>query len=387
MCTPDALDLVAAWGGCPKNNWAERAAETFGQRESKSTEPTVLINVGANKGYNAASFLSLWSTARNMTIKKWSNAITNYARGVSNGTSWKHGYLAFNQCGACGSCRAREPKAHGRNSGKVHMLELLQSNRQLLRHLCAETNVCDLAQVHDFAASNVTRVEQAPGLSAKAGVEYKSLAWPNISQRSLRKFDSTVQAITIDEFMQRQQLRRVFTVDIDTEGWDALVLEGMHATLSEHRVTFVEFEYSGRGYWSNSTPSDERRTLERTLAWMFKLGYVCFMESGKYLAQISWPCWRPQYERQRWSNVLCAQDPQALSLLHGMAKRGYEERTQRQSNKRLRPRHEKSKSRRRHGSKEDSVSKAPKRSTQVSPIKECPPYVRVVRGSCFFSIG
>ena len=325
-CIPDALTLSASsWNGCPSSNWAELAAKAFASREEAAAEPTVLINVGANKGYNAAHFLSLWSHTKQVTTQKWWKAMYDYAHGL-NGTSRRFGYLSTSLCGACGACHTRPPSPHTRTTGQVHMLELVPANRRLLRHLCAQMNVCDIARVHDYAASNVTRVEPAPDGSATSGVEYKSLAWPKITKHAMRKFDSTVEAIALDDFMQREKLQRVFTIDIDTEGWDALVLEGMRKTLADHRVTFVEFEYSGKGYWSPSFSGAEHRSLQKTIAWMYEFGYVCFMEAGPHLAPISGPCWNERYERRKWSNVLCAQDPVALSMLHGMAAHAYKKR-------------------------------------------------------------
>lgn len=59
---------------------------------------------------------------------------------------------------------------------------------------------------------------------------------------------------------------------VDTEGFDALVLEGAHRTLRAHRVHIVEFEYnSAVGYWHPRF--EEARSLTGALTSMRKIGY------------------------------------------------------------------------------------------------------------------
>ena len=40
-------------------------------------------------------------------------------------------------------------------------------------------------------------------------------------------------AVALDDFFARQRLRSIYHVAIDTEGWDALVIEGMRTALKE----------------------------------------------------------------------------------------------------------------------------------------------------------
>jgi hypothetical protein len=88
------------------------------------------------------------------------------------------------------------------------------------------------------------------------------------------------------------------------------------------QVEFVEFEYgSGKLYWSSAMGA-ERRSLGGTVAWLARMGYTCFMEAGADLAPISAPCWHASFERNGWSNVLCAHSDAALRLLRGMVAEG-----------------------------------------------------------------
>jgi hypothetical protein len=58
------------------------------------------------------------------------------------------------------------------------------------------------------------------------------------------------------------------------------------------------------------------------VAWLARMGYTCFMEAGADLAPISAPCWHASFERNGWSNVLCAHSDAALRLLRGMVAEG-----------------------------------------------------------------
>ena len=101
-CVPDALTI--AWKGCSKPNWEEPAAQLFASRAGGSAA-TTLINVGANKGYNAAAFLSLWTHRADIHPKAWYRAILEYATG-QHGTAKKHNYLTYQSCGACNAIEA-----------------------------------------------------------------------------------------------------------------------------------------------------------------------------------------------------------------------------------------------------------------------------------------
>ena len=313
-CVPDVLRLK--WGGCAGSKWTQMAADRLAERY-----PTpVLINVGANKGYNGAAFLALHSQS-GVTQRSWARHIQGYAR--ANGK--RNGILKFTACGACGSCKAKRPPPHQRNAGTVHMLELLEANRILLREIVARSNVGHLVRVHDLAASNETkRVPQPKILSA--GAETASLYTPgqimsNGKRAPRPKSRGMIDLTTLDDFFTREGLKDIYSVEIDTEGHDALVLEGMRQTLKARRVGFVEFEYSNKAFWIDHR-SALRRTLEGTLRWMHdEAGYTCFMEAGDALAPISPPaCWDPDFERPHWSNVVCAHDSNGgLRLLHNLS--------------------------------------------------------------------
>ena len=340
-CAADALNLVPQWDGCAHAPWIERAAQLHHASSSVADgSPVSNIVVGANKGYDAPSFLSLWShsLAKRLGGHTWKHLIMAYARGLAvdkqlcasctyaPASKRKHNFLRMFPTGPCkDEANIRHAKhARSRLVPQVHLLELLPSNRQLIRWLVNRTDIASFAHVHDLAASNVSSTAfSAPDESKYAGIEALFLFVPWNLKEKKRSFrtGATIETTTIDDFMARKRLSEAWLVQIDTEGWDALVLEGMRKSLAAKRIAFVEFEYSGRNYWSPASGAD-RRTLEQTQRWLGELGYTCFLQTSFDLAPISGPCWRAEFERRHWSNVLCAGREAELSLLYNISAEG-----------------------------------------------------------------
>ena len=314
-CVPDMSRLK--WSGCAESNWEEVAATQLAERYPSP----VLVNVGANKGYNAAAFMALHSQS-GVTSRTWYRELLRYAK---NDTGHTHKFLKSYPCGFCGDCHAPNPAPHSRNGGRVHLLELVEANRKLLRHLATRTGVGAKVFVHDLAASNNTYLEPQP--SDPAGSETATLQPGKRSrkkrlQRSGGKF---LHVGTLDDFFSREKLSDIYAVEIDTEGHDPLVLEGMRESVRARRVGFLKFEYSKRGFWVDERVH-ERRTLERTLSWLHQAGYTCFMEAAGALAPLSGKCWNATLERPHWSNVLCSHDQAGLGMLHDLSLQQYESR-------------------------------------------------------------
>ena len=107
-------------------------------------------------------------------------------------------------------------------------------------------------------------------------------------------------------------LQHVTHVQIDAEGHDALVLEGLQKTLARRAVNIVEFEYGSTGYWTidpgQGVHFREKRTLGGVLKWLKRLSYACFLQGNSgCLLPVSGSCFRHEWERdQRWANFVCA---------------------------------------------------------------------------------
>ena len=293
----------------------------------------VLVNVGANKGYAAgaanvplthpkfslthqdsqtltltryaaAEFLAIWSQ-HNVNSKLWHHALIKYARGsveeqrsAARTGKKRHGFLSQQACGACRACKVSTPSPHQRSGGTCSSCSN-PTNRALLHNLTAATGISDIAKVHDLAASNVTHRVYAP--RAYAGMEMLAAV------EGTKKRPANQEAISLDDLFERQALSEAYLVSIDTEGSDALVLEGMQQLLQQGRVAFLEFEVGkNKGYWQEKHP--ERRRLDATISRLLEFGYFCFFEAGSQLAPISSPCWSDALSSPPWANVLCAKE-------------------------------------------------------------------------------
>ena len=128
-----------------------------------------------------------------------------------------------------------------------------------------------------------------------------------------------IEKVTVDALQSSRGLPQTIDVcTIDTEGHDPLVLEGMHDMLRNQRVTLLEFEYGGKGFWQAGKPSS--RTLESTVATLGEVGYRCYLEAaGSLHAPINHGCWRPAFETHKWSNVLCTHHPRARGVIDANA--------------------------------------------------------------------
>ena len=154
-CVTDASNLTKRWQGCTTAPWAIHAAESYGAiRPANDTSPVIVINVGANKGYNVVSFATLWSNAlwQRLDPQAWQKAISAYADGQGDGK--KHGFLKYNRNGACHETARKHRLRHQQQAHRrertvhVHLLELLPSNRQLLRWLINFTRLSDVGMWH-----------------------------------------------------------------------------------------------------------------------------------------------------------------------------------------------------------------------------------------------
>ena len=314
-CIPDAENVSEVWG-CSGAQWlvqlTSEAPTLF------STQP-VLLNIGANKGYSAPHFLNLWSQHPNATTKAWFDAIRDVARGKTavsgeDGSARRHGFLATQMCGACGACHGSVTAPHSRSGGRVHLLEMTVANSLLLRHLTNATNLDGMITVHNVAASNESGTIFSPKVTM--GTEY---AVARNDEASSREALDRVEQVAVDAFVSRRELPWVIDVaTIDTEGHDPLVLEGMSAMLKEKRITLLEFEYHSKGFWSPY--HRESRTLRQVTAMLEQMGYRCYLEGPPSLyLPITQGCWRPRFERHKWSNVFCTHDAQARAIINAKA--------------------------------------------------------------------
>lgn len=297
-CHPDALD-IGRHSNCPSDVWHDKAAPLLAAGASGGE--LVMINVGANKGYNLAEWMQRYSSA-DVSNKQWHSLMMKRADPP----------CALQCCGVCLICHRKRMQQRASAQLRLHAFELQPSNERLLRQLVALSNAP--VEVHAQAVSNAsgvvfTRDSGVPG--------YESVS----AMRSPRGAKSLVRNVTtIDAFLAARGIGRVGLVSIDTEGWDAFVMRGMEGALRARRVDAVEFEYTRA--WK---PHLGERALAEHLRWLDGVGYTCFWQGNRgALAQANGGCWRDTYHERishRWSNLVCTARDDLVALFRATSQR------------------------------------------------------------------
>ena len=323
--------LVLLSEPCAGSLWQAALAESLPRSAIEDSEsPLAYINVGANKGYNIAEFLSIW-TNKPVTNGVWHKHIKRFASEVKSATLSTQAYVS---CGVCGVCHAITRPARPRAAKVVaHAFELLPQNQRLLQYVTTASGMGSVINVHPMAVSNHTGQmpfikypsstygKEGTALCASAG----SCALSSVAMRSwLRKTKATMitaNITTVDEFMRREALREAFMVSIDVEGFDPLVLEGMRQTIESKRVQIFEFEHGNKGFWREDKGAEQRTLRAMAEGWLSKAGYTCYWETYKgRLVPVLGKCWATALLEQasphtlHWSNVVCAHERSTLDV-------------------------------------------------------------------------
>ena len=91
---------------------------------------------------------------------------------------------------------------------------------------------------------------------------------------------------------------QVDILKIDTEGHDAIVLQGAYPLFEKQLIRVVVFEYHDLPPWDTFR-------LEDVVGKLDVCGYECYFEGARRLWPISGGCWDDKYEFHHWSNVMC----------------------------------------------------------------------------------
>ena len=281
-CHSSEHSLVVARGsGCSSDVWIDTLAAQphfYGQLRRQLT----YFNVGANKGFNIATLFQRLAGA-NFTSQQWASAMTPYFREKKI----THRHHQQNLCGLCRVCMHAVRRIADDVQLDVHAFEMTQQNSDWLEWAFKRFAV-NATLVH-AVVSNVSGVAAAPAV-VRTGEEALSASLTH------RRGWVPIRAIALDDYVAEAGLSRVDIVSIDTEGFDALVLEGMRALLAARMCTSL-----------SSTHHPESRALKTILSWLTELGYECFWTgSDGCLAPASGLCWRDEFEIRSWSNLVCA---------------------------------------------------------------------------------
>lgn len=261
------------------------------------------INAGANKGYQVAEFLQRFHSAAAAsagwrTNADWLAAIKAFR---------PHGVLT--SCGVCMTCQSPAPavRLHA-PSVRVHAFELTACNHWLLKNLFERLSVPGIA--HHVAVTNRSGLVYGPARCG-GGDEGASALMRNAPGR----WNNPQPATSVDDFCAKHGLDKVHWLAVDTEGFDALVLEGAQAMLASRKIDVVEFEYHDRvGYWRPRF--EEKRTLKRSLDALHAAGYECFWQGNDgRLASVT-PAGSTSWCSPGgvgWSNLVCSSVPRIVA--------------------------------------------------------------------------
>ena len=288
--TCDLASAVARKSECPDGGWHDRVSHLL------QSPSMTFVNVGANKGYKVAEFLQRY-VGLAPTYERWHQALLRHKPGLES------------DCGVCQDCLAPAPAlAQGqRASVKVFAIELLGQLARMLRTMFEEYSI-DGAVIH-AAVSNESCIAFEPR-SVRLGKEFYTISEHPHGRR--------VTCISLEQFSRQYDVGQIDVLTIDTEGWDALVIEGAKSLLSQRRVKVIEFEYHSVGLWSSH--ATRRRNLRDIVSMLTSWQYECFWQ-GVFgmLAPMSGASWCDQFEFRSWSNVVCAHQPDVLRVFHELS--------------------------------------------------------------------
>lgn len=320
---------------CPHETWLEKF------RDVDPAPDKNIINIGFNKGYNFALFTSLW-TQNNVDVKMWYDALVE---------------IGIDDCGQCFDCTARilNPTAKNQlktgttltNSSLITPLVLVgvELQQRSVRNVRRVINKFmrkipswnSSVHIHTIHAAGSNRVGEiwVHRCGYKGTNEWCSIVSDLILEKRnateiAAKFDS-IPVLTVDSLVTeliannslniKQYHRHKSSIHnnralsppvaamrghggvvidilmIDTEGYDALVLEGAKKTLHSCLVRMIVFEYHSVCPWAESS-------LESVVQMLAALSYDCYFEGNARVWRLT-DCWDPLWELRFWSNVLC----------------------------------------------------------------------------------
>ena len=296
---------IALHSGCPASQWHDRVSRLLASRLLTSNDRLTYINVGANKGYNVADVLQRYHShgIGPRSSEAWHQALLK---------TKVHGMRVRYGCGLCNPCRQPPPKVQLHVPLEVHAIEMVDVNAQALRALFRFFEVP--GRVWHAAASNFSGTATYVAATA-VGLEHHEL-WKGVSR--------LVRTTTLDEFAAAN-LRPTQTIDvlsIDTEGQDALILEGARQLLSARRIAVLEFEFIARGFWRKDHA--EQRLLRPVLQSLEANGYRCFWQgeartTGGRLARASGKHWCDAFQFRHRSNLVCSHVPEVLKVFESLS--------------------------------------------------------------------
>lgn len=264
---------LAKNGNCPSERWIDLVSPIIADPNM------VILNIGANKGFNVNSFLKRFQRGWATTNAAW------FGENPSAG------------CGICGACNSEVGLTYGRANVYAIAVEMASSNYQNLKRLFAKFKVPGDV-IHAAGGEKPGIAFEAPNITA--GTEYMGIQTQGIQ----------IPMVSVDAIVAARRLESIDLLSIDTEGHDAPVLRGAAKTLEKRLAKVVEFEYHGVGAWAASEKLDD------AISMMRRFRYTCFWQSNAGGLSPFFPKCAAAYEFHMWSNVVCATDPKIVTALN-----------------------------------------------------------------------
>eukprot|EP00668_Euglena_longa_P046023 GGOE01061707.1.p1 GENE.GGOE01061707.1~~GGOE01061707.1.p1 ORF type:complete len:373 (-),score=89.48 GGOE01061707.1:272-1309(-) len=288
----DSMGDITQASSCPEAIWKPlfQSSRTLQALE----RPVVIFDIGCNKGYDAVKSLRLFSQDPRFDVMTWGRE-TRF------------------RCGVCAQCKTNPRLEAGTASKTVHLhcIEPLPANYETVQAAADRLGLRPrgLRVVHG-AFTN-----RSDAVARKWRAQFPVVrGWWALLPTSWKLFGAEqvgidvnplcpgcamedVPLMVLDDYVVRENISRIDVLSLDTEGNDALVLQGGARTLASC-VGYVEFEYGTGGAWQHIR-------LPEVLLPLEEAGFVCYWLGKGKLWRIT-GCWHAAYSTvQVWANIGC----------------------------------------------------------------------------------
>lgn len=297
--------------------------------KAQGKKSLVFYDIGCNKGYTSANFLTAFAPSYGMTPPSVNQAITKYAG--------EHGQQIEKACGVCGDCLESPPSLYKAgeepHTVHVHCFEPSPRTFEILKFVDGQHQG---SSQHRWRRHNLGVYSSSMKLffdkSCASGKDSGGEKCGIVSEGEAGAI--TVQAVTVDDFVKRgdgsataDDLGRAPDIlKIDAEGYDPAVLKGAATTLRSGQTPVVLFEYNRgltAGLWLTES-------LESVVTTLDEYGYDCYFSSNRIKAdhattpslyRLTGGCLSYPIPHRGWANVVCAhrQHEQVARMLLGLA--------------------------------------------------------------------
>ncbi len=201
-------------------------------------------------------------------------------------------------CGVCNDCQEKPLLALGQptfaqrnNMPQIFAFEPVKSTFNALKKVISDLQLNDIVTVEQKAFADRTYEgnfvdSETPGNELGAITTNTKYA--------------KVLITSVDEYYEQNfKSRKIDVLEIDTEGFDPLVLKGATKVLQSNLVRLLIFEYHGMAEW-------QKKDLKDVVDSLDQVGYDCYfmMNTKRSLLRLT-GCWVSAFEFHSWSNVAC----------------------------------------------------------------------------------